>query len=120
MKKLTCITVLMLTVLLSCKKEPENLTVLKGDFVYHDGAAILQTDSEIYGVLITDKTEELNTKAKKHKNEPTDMVQVEVKGKIVNKKDDKILWENKVEIVEILDVKPAPKEENNVIKLGNQ
>ena len=36
------------------------------------------------------------------------MVQVEIRGKITNKKDDKILWENKVEIVEILNVKQPP------------
>ena len=48
------------------------------------------------------------------------MVQVEIRGKITNQKDEKILWENKVEVVEILDVKPVSKEENKVIKLGNQ
>ena len=30
------------------------------------------------------------------------MLQVEIRGKITNEKHDKILWENKVEIVEIL------------------
>jgi len=48
------------------------------------------------------------------------MVQVEIRGKVTNKKDDKILWDNKVEIVEIINVKPALKEEDNVIKLGNK
>jgi len=101
-------------------KQSDGLTLLKGEFVYYDGAAVLQTQSEIYGVLITDKLEALQKQAEKHKSEPTDMVQVEIRGKITNQKDEKILWENKVEVVEILDVKPGSKEENKVIKLGNQ
>ncbi|MEW4923239.1 hypothetical protein [Algibacter sp. 2305UL17-15] len=139
MKKIVAIT-LILTVFISCKNDPKSdkkeinaseteertekqndgLTLLKGEFVYYGGAAVLQTNSEIYGVLITDKLQELQKEAEKHKTELTDMVQVEIRGKITNQKDEKILWENKVEIVEILDVKPGSKEENNVIKLGNQ
>jgi len=138
MKKIILIT-LVLTALTSCKndtksenteiisvdseertaKQSDGLTLLKGEFVYFDGAAVLQTHSEIYGVLITDKLDALNKEAKQYKTEPTDMVQVEVRGKITNQKDDKILWENKVEIVEILTVKPTSREDNDVIKLGN-
>ena len=70
--------------------------------------------------LITNKLEELQKQAEKYKSEPTDMVQVEIRGKITNQKDEKILWENKVEVVEILDVKPGSKEENKVITIGNQ
>ena len=101
-------------------KQNDGLTLLKGEFVYYDGAAVLQTHANIYGVLITDKLEELNNQAKQYKTEPTEMVEVEIRGKITNKKDEKILWENKVEIVEILNVKPNSKEKNNVVKLGNQ
>jgi hypothetical protein len=101
------------------EKQSDGLTLLKGEFVYFDGAAVLQTHSEIYGVLVTDKMLELNTLAEKFKTEPTDMVKVEIRGKITNQKDNKILWENKVEIIEILNVKPASKEEKNIVKLGN-
>ena len=100
-------------------KQSDGLTLLKGEFVYYGDAAVLQTHAEIYGVLITDIMLELNKLAEKYKTEPTDMVQVEIRGKITNQKDDKILWENKVEIVEILNVKSASKEDNNVVKLGN-
>ncbi|MDO5972818.1 hypothetical protein [Flavivirga jejuensis] len=128
-----------LTAFLSCKKEtksaendlitadsPEKtakqndgLTLLKGDFVFYDGAAVLQTHTNIYGVLITDKMHELNKKAETHKSNPTDMVPVEIRGRITNKKDEKILWENKVEIVEILNVTAPKQEDNNVVKLEN-
>ena len=135
MKKLIFIT-LILTASISCKNDSkseqksvesdntatsqnEGLTLLKGEFVYYDGAAVLQTPSEIYGVLLTNKFEELNNKAENFKTNPTDHVKVEIRGKITNEKHEKILWENKVEVVEIIDVKPGSKEENNIIKLGS-
>ncbi|MBC3758271.1 hypothetical protein H7U19_07640 [Hyunsoonleella sp. SJ7] len=139
MKKLL-FTILFLSTIVSCKKETktqnsgeassteslertakqsDGLTLLKGEFVYYDGAAVLQTHAAIYGVLLTDKLEELNTQAKAFKKEPTDMVLVEIRGKITNDKHDTILWENKVEIVEILNVKPVSEEENNIVKLGS-
>lgn len=101
-------------------KQSDGLTLLKGEFVYYDGAAVLQTHSEIYGVLINDKLEALDTQAAKYKNQPTDMVQVEIRGKISNKKDDKILWENKVEIMEVLSVKPITKNNVSTLNLGKE
>ncbi|GAA4889712.1 hypothetical protein GCM10023311_12250 [Flaviramulus aquimarinus] len=139
MKKIVFIT-LILTAFISCKnetkseqkenvtisddsertaKQNDGLTLLIGEFVYYDGAAVLQTHAEIYGVIVTDKMLELNALAEKYKKEATDMVRVEIRGKITNQKDEKILWENKVEIIEILNVKPATKEEKNVVKLGS-
>lgn len=138
MKKVFFIT-LILTAFLSCKndskseqkedvlieenektaKQNDGLTLLKGEFVYYDGAAVLQTHADIYGVLITDQLEALNTEAKKYKTQPTDMVEVEIRGKITNTKHDKILWENKVEVVEILSVKPIAKEAVSTLNLGN-
>ena len=102
------------------EKQSDGLTLLKGEFVYYDGAAVLQTHAEIYGVLITDKLEALDKQAQQYKEEPTDMVQVEIRGRITNEKDDKILWENKVEIKEILNVSPIKSEDKNIVKLGNK
>ncbi len=102
------------------EKQNDGLTLLKGEFVYYKDAAVLQTHANIYGVFVTDKMLELNKLAEKYKKEPTDMVPVEIRGKITNKKDDKILWENKVEIVEILNISKPKSEENNVVKLGSE
>lgn len=127
MKKLG-ILILCVSLFVSCKNETkqtektyqnEDLTVLKGQFVYYDGAAVLQTKNEIYGVFITDKLEELNNKAEAFKNSKTDMVKVEIRGRVSHKKDDKILWENKVEVLEILSVKPTNKENESLIKLSS-
>ncbi|GGD22851.1 hypothetical protein [Hyunsoonleella pacifica] len=139
MKKLLFITLIVATAI-SCKKEvksekkevettaessertakqSDGLTLLKGDFVYHGGAAVLQTHAEIYGVLPVNKFEELSRKAEAFKTEPTDMVQVEIRGKITNEKHETILWENKVEVVEIINVKPIDDTKNNIVKLGS-
>jgi hypothetical protein len=97
------------------ENQSDEFALLKGQFVYYDGAAVLQTPNEIYGVFITDKLLELDKKVSAYKNEPTDMVQVEIKGKITNKKDDKILWEKKVEVIEIVNVTPLKENKEQVL-----
>lgn len=99
------------------EKQNDGLTLLKGDFVYYDGAAVLQTHADIYGVFITNKMHELNKLVEQYKKVPTDMVPVEIRGKITTEKDDVILWDQKVEIVEILNVF-EPKNNDDVVKLG--
>ena len=99
------------------KKQSDGLTLLIGTFVYHDGAAIIRTHAKIYGVYINDKLKELNKAAEKYKKAPTDMVVVEIRGKIRNdSNDDTILWENKIEIKEILTVKPLLGEDDIIVK----
>lgn len=102
------------------EKQKDGLTLLKGDFVLYDDAAILQTHREFYGVFITDKTMELNQLVKKYKKAETDMIPVEIRGKISTEKHDKIMWPNKVEIVEILNVFEPKPESNDIIKLGTE
>ena len=100
-------------------KQSDGLTLLKGEFVFYEGAAVLQTHADIYGVFINDKLHELNQLTEKYKTVPTDMVPVEIRGKITNEKDDVILWENKVEIVEILNVFEPEKTDNDIVELGS-
>ena len=101
-------------------KQSDGLTLLIGEFVYYADAAVLQTHAEIYGVVLNDKVDELNNKAKPFKKEPTDFVLVEVRGKISQKTEGEEGWDNLVEIKEILSVSPLKTENNNLIKLGNQ
>lgn len=131
MKKLF-LSLLVVSILTSCKNEKqtetsinleenEELIYLKGEFVHYGDAAVLQTQNDIYGVIVTDKMLELNKQAGQYKKADTDMVQVEVRGKVSNENHDKILWENKLEIVEILSVSPPEEEEeNNIVKLGEK
>ena len=95
----------------------DNLTLLKGDFLYYADAAILQTKNEIYGVIINEKMHELHDKIKVYKEEDTDMVPVEIKGIIIPKPENEEGWEFRVDIKEILKVSKPNKENNQVIKL---
>jgi len=99
-------------------KQSDGLTLLKGDFVYYADAAVLQTHAEVYAVIIDMKMHELDDQVQKYKKEATDMVPVEIRGKITPKLEGEEGWPYRVEIKEILHVyKPNP-EDNNVIKLG--
>ncbi len=124
---------LCLSVFLNCKKQSkpqnedvtktetinqEDLTLIKGEFVYYGDAAILHTQSNIYGVYITDKMQELNKQAQQYKKAETDAVFVEVKVRISNKEHEKMFWKDKAEIVEILSVSPSKNKSNNIVELG--
>ena len=118
MKKI--LVLLLITSALSCKKSsPEGLTTVKGNYIFFEDAAVLQNDNEIYGVFLNAKALELNKKAALLKTSNTDMVNVEITGIISTKKDSKILWENKIEIIDIIAVSSA-KEKDNILKLGTE
>lgn len=128
MKKLVFIT-LILTAFISCKndekskqtdsKENEELTLLKGEFIYYADAAILQTETEIYGVIINAKMHELDKQVQVYKKEDTDMVPVEIRGKISPKPENEEGWPFRLEIKEITNIS-KPKPDNNVVKLGKE
>ena len=111
---------------LGCKNNSKNnseatddTTIIKGNYIFFEDAAVLQNDVEIYGVYLNDLAKELNEKAAPLKTNETDMVRVEVKGIISAKEDPKILWEKKLEIVEIISISAA-KETENILKLGTE
>ena len=97
----------------------DDTTIIKGNYIYFEDAAVLQNDVEIYGVYLNDLAKELNKKAAPLKTNETDMVNVEVRGIISSKEDPKILWEKKLEIVEIISISAA-KETENILKLGTE
>lgn len=126
MKKIL-LSLFVITAVLSCKNDSKTenqseenieLTTLTGNFIYYADAAVLQTKSELYGVIINEKMHELDNQAQPFKNAPEDQVAVTIKGKISKKPADEEGWENRVEIVEILKVSKLPSEANEVIKLG--
>lgn len=102
------------------QKQSDGLTLLKGEFVYYADAAVLQTHSQIYGVIINEKVDEINSKAKAFKKEDTDFVQVEVRGKISKKPEGEEGWENRIEIKEILNVSALKETTDNIVKLGTK
>ena len=111
---------------LGCKNNSKNnndvsneTTIITGNYIFFEDAAVLQNDVEIYGVYLNDLAKELNKKAAPLKTNETDMVNVEVRGIISSKEDPKILWEKKLEIVEIINISAA-KETENLLKLGTE
>jgi len=99
-------------------KQSDGLTLLKGEFVFYADAAVLQTHSQIYGVILNDKVDELNKQAIPFKKESTDFVLVEIRGKISPKPKGEEGWDNRVEIKEILNVSALKSEGESVVKLG--
>ncbi len=114
---------------IGCKNESKSVTsvsdedtneiiTLTGDFIYYADAAVLQTNNEIYGVVIDEKMHELDSTVKLYKKDVTDMVSVTVKAKKFKKPVNEEGWPYRIEIKEILKVvKPTP-DKNNVIKIG--
>ncbi|MBN4057874.1 hypothetical protein JYT34_00355 [Olleya sp. AH-315-K02] len=101
-------------------KQSDGLTLLKGDFIYFDAAAVLQTHREVYGVVIDEKMHELDKLIQQYKIETTDMVPVEIRGKIISKPENEEGWSFRVEIKEILNVSKPNPQNNEVIKVGKE
>lgn len=110
---------------LGCKNSSKNsietadTEIISGNYIFFEDAAVLQNEVKIYGVILNDLVKELNKKAAPLKTTGTDMVRVELRGIVSSKEDPKILWENKLEIVEIISVS-AVKETENILKLGTE
>ncbi|MDA7706512.1 MAG: hypothetical protein P8P13_06970 [Flavobacteriaceae bacterium] len=112
--------------ILGCKNNSKNSSettddteIITGNYIFFKDAAVLQNDVQIYGVILNDLAKELNKKAAPLKTNETDMVSVEVRGIISTKENPKILWENKLEIVEIISISTA-EETENILKLGTE
>jgi hypothetical protein len=100
-------------------KQNDGVTLLKGDFIYYADAAVLQTKTEVYGVVIDEKMHELDKQVQTYKKEDTDMVPVEIRGKIIPKPENEEGWPFRVEIEEILNISAPKPEDNTLVKLGN-
>ncbi|RKE98688.1 hypothetical protein [Ichthyenterobacterium magnum] len=100
-------------------KQNDGLTTLRGDYIYYADAAVLQTPTEVYGVVIDEKLHELEKQAKPLKVEATDMVKVTVRGEISPKPESEEGWPFRVTIKEIIKVEKLNPKENDVIKLGS-
>jgi len=101
-------------------KQSDGLTLLKGDFIYFADAAVLQTHREVYGVVVDEKMHELDKQVQQYKNEVTDMVPVEIRGKIIPKPENEEGWPYRVEVKEILNVSKPKPQDNEVIKVGKE
>ena len=113
MKKISL--VLFFVMSFGCKNSSENFTLLKGSYIYFDDAAVLQANNEIYGVYMNTKARELNKRAEEVKGTPADEVYVALKGIISTNDDEKIKWEKKFDIKEIISISTSINEINTLI-----
>ncbi|MBC2844012.1 hypothetical protein [Winogradskyella flava] len=97
----------------------DGFITMKGDFIYYADAAVLQTQNEIYGVVIDDNMHQLEEQVKPFKKEPTDMVPVTLRVKKFEKPKGEEGWQYRVEIKEILKVEAPNPNKEDIIKLAN-
>ncbi|WP_370001056.1 hypothetical protein [Winogradskyella sp.] len=98
----------------------DGFITMRGEFVYYADAAVFQTPTEIYGVVIDENMHKLNEKAKPFKKEATDGVMVTARVKKTAKPDGEEGWPWRLEIKEILKVEATDPNKEDVIKLSNQ
>ena len=110
---------ILLTLIFGCKNSSENLTTLKGSYIFFDDAAVFQTNNEVYGVFMNAKALELNKRAEQQRTRPSEIVYVELKGIISTEEDEKIKWEKKLDISEIISIS-IDKKPNNTLILGTE
>ena len=99
--------------------QADGLIAIQGQFIHYADAAVLQTPSRMYGVVIDDKMQELDKQVQQYKKELTDMVPVTIRGRIFKKPENEEGWEDRIEIMEILKVSPPKPEDNDVVKMGS-
>jgi hypothetical protein len=101
-------------------KQNDGFIAVQGEFIYYADAAVLKTNTKIYGVVIDDVVKDLQTQVKLFKKEDTDVVPVTVRGRLFKKDPNEEGWEDKIEIKEILKVSAPSLDANDVIKIGNK
>ncbi len=107
----------------SCKKDKsdsnnDDLSLVRGEFILIDDAAVIKGSDFIYGVVIDDATLELAKQVAPLKREEYDMVPVVVKGLI--KPNPKQGWPEVVEIKEIIGVSAPTSELPTKIESSEQ
>ena len=81
-----------------------DLIILSGDYVFYNNAAVLQTNNNVYGIIINEKVNELNDKLSSIKKDEFDFIPVILKGRLKNKDKNDEGWSVKLEITEIVEI----------------
>ena len=98
------------------KSEVESVT---GEFLFYDNAAVLNTGSEIYGVVVDDKLHELHAQALTVQKDSFDMVQVFIKG-VISKNPNEEGWPKVIKVKEIDSVAPSAPLTNQMIEIRTE
>ncbi|MEM1003182.1 MAG: hypothetical protein AAGH46_11085, partial [Bacteroidota bacterium] len=82
----------------------DGLVTMRGEFIYFDGAAVLQTPNTIYGVVLDDMADTLREEVKSFQVNETDMVTVTLRAKRIPKPEEEEGWPFRIQIKEILKI----------------
>tara|TARA_B100001093_G_scaffold516742_1_gene596234 strand:+ start:2287 stop:2640 length:354 start_codon:yes stop_codon:yes gene_type:complete len=97
------IFVLILPLIISCSQTTKKSTDYPqffGEFLYLSDAAVLNTGTEIYGVIIDEKMQELDDLCKPIKRDDYDMIPVYIKG-IIQDNTAEEGWDKLIQITSI-------------------
>jgi len=104
----------------ACTTQPNSeVKSVTGEFLLYDNAAVLNTGSEIYGVVMDDKLHELHAQALTVQKDSFDMVQVYIKG-VVSKNPNEAGWPQVFTIKEIDSVAPSAPLSNQIIEIRTE
>jgi len=100
----TLFFIFLITFITSCSQSTNKKDVnpqFYGEFLYLADAAVLNTGTEIYGVIIDEKMHELHDLCAPLKRDDFDMIPVYIKGKVENKDPDQEGWDKRIKITSI-------------------
>ena len=125
MKKTALLFILLLS-FTACKETVTRITnttakeeVIEGEFLYWNNAAVLKTNTELYGIVIDEKMHELDEICKPLKKDEYDMIPVTIKG-IVKKNPLPKSWAELIQIKEIISVSKPKEKENPTLQIKNK
>jgi hypothetical protein len=95
-----------------------DLVTMRGEFIYYDKAAVLQTPHTIYGVILDDMAETLRREIAPYKTQETDMVTVTLRAKRIPKPASEEGWPIRIEIKDILKIEPPEQGAQQVIEIS--
>lgn len=104
----------------ACTTQPKSkVESITGEFLFYDNNAVLNTGSEIYGVIVDDKLRELHTQVVPIQKDSFDMVQVYIKG-LISKNPNAEGWPEVITIKDIDSVAPSTPFENQMIEIRTE
>ena len=105
--------------LICIKKESAGIYLTDSDFLFYDNNAVLNTGSEIYGVVVDDKLHELHSQVAPIQKDSFDMVQVYING-LISKNPKTEGWPEIIKIKDIDSVAPSTTFENQMIEIRTE
>ena len=112
--------IIVLLFVAACTTQPKSKAEsITGEFLFYDNAAVLNTGSEIYGVVVDDKLHELHAQALTVQKDSFDMVQVFIKG-VISKNQNEEGWPQVIKVKEIDSVAPSAPLTNQMIEIRTE